>query len=244
MRKLRTGNHGFTLVELVIVIVLAGVIATVAIRKLGSSVDTAQYEQTKKELDQLALAIAGNPDLYDRGARSDFGYVGDVGALPPNLDALAQNPGFGTWDGPYMVVGTKSDGYKRDAWSTLYLYTDTLIRSTGSGSNIDKLIAAYSSDLLANTVSGYIVDGDREMPGIVYRDSILVRLIYPDGSGGFTIAVVYPDAGGNFSFAGVPVGNHVLEVIFAPETDTSSYAVCVTPRSTIRLDLVFPADLW
>ena len=111
-------QNGFTLIELVLIIVLLSVIASVAMRNMTSTINTAQYENTKKELDQLAYAIVGNPHTYTNGARTDFGYVGDVGALPPNLDALYQNPGgFSSWNGPYITNGTANNDYKKDAWN-------------------------------------------------------------------------------------------------------------------------------
>ena len=91
---------GYTLIELVIVIIILGIITTVAMRSIKDTNQTARIEETKKELEQLAIAIAGNPDLISGGQRTDFGYVGDIGALPPNLDALVQNPGgYTTWKG-------------------------------------------------------------------------------------------------------------------------------------------------
>jgi len=241
----KSNKFGFTLIELVLVIVLIGVVATIATRKMSASIETAKYEQTKKELDQLAWAIVGNPNVYVNGARTDFGYVGDVGAIPPNLDALAQNPGgYATWDGPYMATGFESDGFKKDAWSVSYVYTDTLIRSTGSGSNIDKLIANSSADLLNNMVEGFAVDASYNMPGATYKDSLVIRMTYPNGSGGITTASTNPDAKGNFSFSNVPIGSHTLSVIYLPDSDTVSYNIGVNVGSVVKLSLVFPADLW
>ncbi|RKX27924.1 MAG: hypothetical protein DRP47_05720, partial [Candidatus Zixiibacteriota bacterium] len=130
-------KSGFTLVELVMMIVIVGILATIATRKMSDTVEDARYQQTKKELDHLAYAIVGNPELYSKGARSDFGYVGDVGALPPNLNALVTNPGsYSTWNGPYIDSGSSGTDHLTDAWGTAYTFTDTLVRSSGSGSNI------------------------------------------------------------------------------------------------------------
>ena len=245
MKRSYHSAYGFTLIELAIVILLVGVLATIATRKMSTSIETAQYEQTKKELDQLARAIVGNPEVFVNGARADFGYVGDVGALPPDLDALVQNPGgYATWDGPYMATGFESDGFKKDAWSANYVYTDTLIRSTGSGSNIDKLFANSSADLLNNVVEGVVVDAGSAMPGADYKDSLVIRLTYPDGSGGYTTALTNPDAKGNFSLSNIPIGPHPLNVIYSPDSDTVSYNVSINPGSVVKLSIVFPTDLW
>jgi len=238
-------NGGFTLVEIAIIIVLIGVLATIATRKMSTSIETAKYEQTKKELDQLAYAIVGNPDVYMNGARADYGYVGDVGALPPNINALVYNPGsYATWDGPYIDSGYNGTEYLKDAWSVNYVYTDTLIRSTGSGSNIDKLFANSSADLLNNTVEGFVVDANNNMPDTVYEDSIVIHLTYPDGSGSLTTASTNPNAKGNFSFSNVPIGAPRLTLIYLPDSDTVSYNVSVNPGSVVKLSIVFPADLW
>ncbi|MBD3403505.1 prepilin-type N-terminal cleavage/methylation domain-containing protein [candidate division GN15 bacterium] len=238
-------DKGYTIIELVIVIIVIGILATVATRTLQPSIDTARYEQTKTELDHLAWAVAGNPLIYDDGARSDFGYVGDVGALPPNLDALVTNPGgFATWDGPYIDPGKDGVGFKQDAWEVAYTFTGTAVRSIGSGQTIEKVIAANNSALLANDVRGVVLNADGTIPGATYADSVRLRLLYPDGTGSIGAALTAPSEDGSFSFSGIPVGNHQLELIYVPEDDTVSYTVCVNPGRTTHLELVSPADLW
>lgn len=237
--------RGFTLIELVLVIVISGILVTVAVRETFNTIDDARYEQTKKEMDHLALAIAGDPGLYANGARTDFGYVGDIGAWPPNLDALATNPGgYSTWDGPYMAPGFDNNDFKTDGWGTAYSLVDALLRSTGSGSSIDKVIAGSTSDLLSNTVKGYVIDADREMPGAIYKDSMFVVLSYPDGAGGTAGVSVNPNAAGQFTFTGVPIGNHTISVIYIPDSDTITHSISVTPRSVVKVQIGFPADLW
>lgn len=238
-------SRGYTLIEMVMIIVIIGVLSSIAVRKMSSSVETAQYEQTKKELDALAYAIAGNPDAYAGGSRTDFGYVGDIGALPPNLDALVANPGgYSSWNGPYITNGTGSADFSADAWNVNYTYAGNLLRSTGSGADIDKVFAKSANALIANTITGYIVDAENSVPGVIYKDSLLVTLRYPDGIGGYSTGSINPNKSGSFSFGSIPIGSHTLSVIYIPDSDTVTYQVAVLPGQTSKLDITFPADLW
>lgn len=136
-RDIRAG--GFTLIELVIVIVVLGIMAAVAIPVIGTFLTSSKETATKEEMQRLARAVAGS----DAGA--DRGYEGDVGRLPGALVDLTVKPAsVPTWDpfthvgwnGPY-IDSTHGD-YLTDAWGQLYVY-DTLARtlqSNGSGSAI------------------------------------------------------------------------------------------------------------
>lgn len=244
MQQLRIENQrGFTLPELVLVIIIIGIISAVAYREMGSQIETAKFEQTIAEMEQLSYAIAGNPSLYEKGSRSDFGYIGDVGALPPNLDALISNPGLSTWNGPYISSNVSDNSYKKDGWDSYYTYSDTLLRSTGSGSNIDRVIASSSAELLNNSLSGYIVDADNSSPG-TKKDSLQIRLIYPNGSGGYTTSTKYPSADGSFSFSSLPIGHHTIELIYLSQPDTTSLMVTINQGKDESLHLVYPADIF
>ena len=237
-------THGFTLIEIAIVIVTLAILATAAMLRMQETVQTAQYESTKTELDHLAVAIAGDPGLYTAGAGANFGYVGDVGALPVTLDYLVQNPGgWSTWRGPYIEAGS-NDEFKKDAWGVIYTYNGTNIVSTGSGASITKNVATSTAVLTSNTVTGSVRDANLNAPTGSLGSTIAVLLTYPNGTGGTTTASTTVDSHGGFTIGGVPIGNHSLRVIYLPANDTLTIPVTVCPGRTVRLDIVFPADLW
>ncbi len=241
-----SGYRGFTLIELIAVILIVAVLGTIAVQKLAPLSRTLKIEETRREMNRLAHAIVGNPELRNLGVRSDFGYVGDVGALPPNLDALFANPGFATWKGPYIenAFAQTSDDFKKDSWQTDYVYTGVTISSVGSGETIETKLAGSAVQLTDNQVSGNIYDLDGTPPGNDYRDSIAVRLTVPDGIGGMIAKTSHVDAGGYFSFDSIPIGNHRLDIIYLPENDSLRRYVSVSPGSRPYGEYYMPRDIW
>ncbi len=240
-------ERGFTLVEVIMVVIIMGIITAVAMRSLTSSVETARIEETRNEMNQLAEAIAGNAMLYNNGVRTSFGYVGDVGSLPANLDALVTSPGYATWRGPYVRADFSnfSDDYKRDAWGQLYAYTGSvMIRSVGSADSLTRVIASAASDLTNNSVTGIVTDAGGNPPGdSAIRVNVVLR--YPNGSGGYKDSILTPNASGVFTFNNcVPIGNHTIKAVYSTTADTIQSFVSVPPKSTVNSQLRFPGSLW
>ena len=237
---------GFTLIELVMVIIIMGIVSSIAIQKIAPVADSFKFEETRNEMNRLAEAIVGNPELQNNGVRSSFGYVGDVGALPPNLDALYTNPGYATWSGPYIenAFAQKPDDFKKDAWQSDYIYSGITISSIGSGETIERRLAGSADHLLRNRISGNVYDLDGTPPGTLYHDSVGVRLTVPDGTGGLISRITDVSPGGFFSLDSIPIGNHQLEIVCQPGNDTLRRFVSVPPNSRPYGEYYLPRDIW
>jgi general secretion pathway protein G len=97
--RVAAAERGFTLVEIMIVIVLIGLIATfVGSRILGAS-DQAKFRLAQSQIE----TVAGKIERYQD----------DVGSLPPDLHALVKAPGNSSgWLGPYA-----SEKELKDPWN-------------------------------------------------------------------------------------------------------------------------------
>ena len=108
-RKADRTRHGYTLMELLVVLVILGLIAALVAPQVIGYLGGAKHDAARMQVDRLA----GILDLY---------YL-DTGGYPPGdpgLAALVSRPeGVSGWNGPYL---RKAESLI-DPWGNPYLYT-------------------------------------------------------------------------------------------------------------------------
>jgi len=149
-----SGEEGFSLVEVVLVIVILGIIAAVAIPKLADFAEQSKINATRNEMMTLKTAIIGDPDYVVNGVPINRGFKGDVGQSPAQLQDLVANDGSYAswnrftktgWNGPY-INDDGSGSYLTDAWGTGYQLTASSIRSAGQNkifNDEDDIVITY-----------------------------------------------------------------------------------------------------
>lgn len=241
-------SKGYTLIEMILVIVIIGILASVAVQSLSKTENSRRLDETIAEMEEIARAIVGDERLISDGVRTDFGFVGDIGSLPSNLDDLVANPGgYATWKGPYIQnrFNENSEDYRRDAWDNLYTYAGGIfIVSNTDGNPITKQFAASTGDLTSNTIKGVV----RDKAGLPPSDSasnVNVTVYYPDGSGSMTTSTTSPSQSGEFSFDNqIPIGIHQIRAVVSGVNDTTSKYLPINSGSITLTELRFPSELW
>lgn len=100
-------TRSFTLIEIMIVVVIIGIIATLAVPKLMGNLEKAKVETTKAALASLKSAVRN--------------FKMDTGDYPTRLEELLQTNGSEKWDGPYLEVKV----LPKDGWDNDFQYTLT-----------------------------------------------------------------------------------------------------------------------
>jgi len=100
-------RSGFTLIEIMLVVMIIGIIAVVSMNNLdivGRS-DQARRTATESLIGQMTTAVNS--------------YYLDVSRMPPNLEALTTDPGVPNWKGPYLLR------IRNDPWGDPFEYRVT-----------------------------------------------------------------------------------------------------------------------
>lgn len=105
--RLIGNKRGFTLAEIMVVVVIIGLLAGLVLPKIFPKLAQGKQGAAKAQIELLGQAL----DSFRM----------DVGAYPTSsegLNALLQNPGAEHWDGPYL----KKNVIPNDPWKKPYQY--------------------------------------------------------------------------------------------------------------------------
>jgi len=255
-------RQGFTLMELLVVLLIIGILSTVALRTIDATRDRGLFDETTTEMNKLVQAMVGNPDLTSDGRRVDFGFYGDMERLPDSPAELVKNTtGSIYWHGPYFKLMRAGDtaSYRYDGWGGIYTFNPSngWLAASGNGKfPMTVKVADTITQLSDNIVAGTITDIDDAPPGTnTVLTPLTVTLYYnnPDVHGGNADTTAVPDIDGHYEFSltsttpggriGVPIGVHKMVAKWG-NRDSLIRWVTVVPRSRTIVDFKFPISFW
>ncbi len=94
----RINARGFTLIEMLAVIVLIGIVAGIVVTQIGNRLNSGKYKAGKAQVQSLSMKIEN--------------YALDNGNPPKSLEALVSDPGGAAmWNGPYARESDLKDPF-------------------------------------------------------------------------------------------------------------------------------------
>ena len=94
-------ERGFTLVELLLVLVILALIGGLVLPGIIGKAEGAKVKAAASQIDRIAMAVES--------------YYLDTGAIPDSLEQLVEEPGDSDgWNGPYIKRSTLKDPWGRE----------------------------------------------------------------------------------------------------------------------------------
>lgn len=225
--EIKNFKNAFTLVELILVIIVIGIVFSVASRNISTTLDEARYRATVEELGEISKALVGDENVIEGHSRTDLGVVGQLykfpapsgGALPSGAGSLLEER------------FANNLNFSVDAWGNDYVYSvakPTIeVKSLGadgtSGTPDDIYIKFKYSKYYENTVvincydlRGNILLGNEVASGGT-NDYHITRINLINS---LAVSVTATCSNSVFSFLNVPCGKYSLVVDVADNSSS------------------------
>lgn len=207
-------KSGFTLIEMVVVMAIVAILAGILVPLTYKAVEQANDTATLQKLELLKKAMIGDTQLIQNGIRTDFGFVGDIGALPQTLEELAANPtpGYEKWRGPYLVE-TDSGASTKDSWRREINY---LVDSPDpEGRTVSATLTSAGADGIVGTVDDIIlrIDKSEVTPASSIRANLKFHS-YTAAAWSVKFELKYHDPSGSVGESFLPLGPACTPLMF------------------------------
>ncbi|MES2967084.1 MAG: prepilin-type N-terminal cleavage/methylation domain-containing protein [Patescibacteria group bacterium] len=117
-------NNGFTLLELLVVLTIIGMLASIVIASISEAREKGRIAKAQAELNQLSIAMellfndtgyypSGEPNVTTVCARTIA--TNEIRASYPRAGLVSNGQSWTTWNGPYIRIGD-------DPWGTPYFF--------------------------------------------------------------------------------------------------------------------------
>lgn len=133
-----SGNRGFTLIEILVVVVIVGILATIAIAIFPLYRDAARSARAASEIHTIANAVSG--------------YYADRGAYPPSLNEV----GYGALNDPWGISYQYSQTPGARTFASLDINSDYDLWSKGANSLSDPSIVTSEDDIIRGRDGGFV----------------------------------------------------------------------------------------
>ena len=254
------GCCGFTMMEMIIVLSIIGILASLGLKAFDNVILNVKFESTIHEMEELKKAIVGDPQAIQNDVRASFGYFGDMGFIPSSLTELITKGSQAAlqvnttldmvhgWNGPYLrsTFTQDSNGNLTDGFGNAYVYSTTKTLSADG----DSVYATITSlgDNGSPGGSGTAADINVEifksdLYGSVYgniydvndfgMDNATVTIYFADGSGGLTNSSTLTSNDGFYFFPRIPFGLNSVRI--APLGGIETHAHRAVVSSTVNV---------
>lgn len=243
-------RRGFTLIEVIVILAVISILAAIAVPLALRIFERTAEDATREELANLKKAMIGDPQKLQSSFRSEFGFLGDVGRIPANLDELliqgslpaftfdaSKQAGAG-WKGPYITgaaAGSAAAEFKKDQWGNDYTYSDADF-TNADGQAADGKITSNGPDgvfgnsddivleILKNETSATVRGKVKDTAG-VGLEAVPVEF-YSPVNGTLTTTTATTDANGEYALTLAPFGPRGVRalprLVYSPGSVTTS----------------------